>query len=112
MIRNDEQKFGLGIFLLIFIMLFLFSEKIKNAPFFNSIPEIIFNFNTIFLSIILETLPFILIGVFASAVIQSFSPEKLMRRMLPKNAFIAMIPATMLGIIFPICECIIIPVGM
>lgn len=77
---------------------------------FNRIPTSFFNVNTIFLSIILEAIPFILLGVFVSAIIQAFISENAIRRILPRNAYLAVIPAALLGIIFPICECAIIPV--
>jgi uncharacterized protein len=94
----------------LFMFLFLFAEEIKNISFFNRIPNSFFNVNTIFLSIILEAIPFILLGVFVSAIIQAFVSENAIRRVLPHNAYFAVIPAALLGIIFPICECAIIPV--
>ncbi|MEH7375471.1 MULTISPECIES: permease [Bacillaceae] len=94
----------------LFLILFLFAEEIKNISFFNRIPSSFFNINTIFLSIILEAIPFILLGVFVSAIIQSFVSENAIRKMLPRNAYLAVIPAALLGIIFPICECAIVPV--
>jgi uncharacterized membrane protein YraQ (UPF0718 family) len=92
------------------VFLFLFAEEIKNMSIFNRIPTSFFNVNTIFLSIILEAIPFILLGVFVSAIIQAFISENAIRRILPRNAYLAVIPAALLGIIFPICECAIIPV--
>jgi uncharacterized protein len=94
----------------LFLFLFLFAEELKNISFFTRIPSTFFNVNTIFLSIILEAIPFILLGVFVSAIIQSFVSENVIRRVLPRNAYLALIPAALLGIIFPICECAIVPV--
>ncbi|WP_370876229.1 permease [Neobacillus ginsengisoli] len=100
------------IFLLfcLFVVLFLFAEEIRNNSIFNRIPSSFFNVNTIFLSIILEAIPFILLGVFVSAIIQSFVSENTIQKLLPRNAYLAIFPAALLGIIFPICECAIIPV--
>jgi uncharacterized protein len=100
------------IFLLfcVFVFLFLFAEEIRTNAIFNRIPSSFFNINTIFLSIILEAIPFILLGVFVSAIIQSFVSEKTIQKLLPRNAYLAIIPAALLGIIFPICECAIVPV--
>src|SRR6476661_5496894 len=94
----------------LFLLLFLFSEEVKNFSLFTTIPNSFLNVNTIFLSIILEAIPFILLGVFVSALIQSFISENVIQRILPRNAYLAVIPAALLGIIFPICECAIIPV--
>ncbi|MGE8203709.1 permease [Heyndrickxia sp. NPDC080065] len=108
-IRGMKETFVVLLFL-IFIYLFLFSENIKDL-FTKYIPNDFFNVNTIFLSIVLEAIPFILIGVFASALIQSFVSEKTIQKILPRHAFLAMIPASLLGVIFPICECAIIPIA-
>ena len=51
-----------------------------------------------------------MLGVFVSAIIQSFVSENTIQKLVPRNAYLAVIPAALLGIIFPICECAIIPV--
>lgn len=94
---------------LLFIYLFLFSENIKDSI-VEIVPTDLFNVNTIFLSIVLEAIPFILIGVIASSIIQSFVTEKMLQKILPKHAFLAMLPAMLVGAIFPVCECAIIPI--
>ena len=103
---------GSIVFLLfcLIMVLFLFSDQVKNLSIFNSVPGSFLNVNTIFLSIILEAIPFILLGAFVSAFIQSFISENTIQRIIPRNAYLAVIPAALLGIIFPICECAIIPV--
>ncbi|CAM3637995.1 permease [Brevibacillus invocatus] len=65
---------------------------------------------TFFLSIILEAIPFVLLGVFFSAFIQTFVTEEQVRRWTPKNTLVALPFAGLLGFIFPVCECAIIPV--
>jgi len=108
---NKMVKDSLALLLFcLFLFLFLFAEELKNLSFFTRIPSTFFNVNTIFLSIILEAIPFILLGVFVSAIIQSFVSENVIRRVVPCNAYLALIPAALLGIIFPICECAIVPV--
>ena len=68
------------------------------------------SFKTIFLGILLEALPFILIGSFVSSFIQIFVSEEALSRIIPKNHGIGIVVAASLGLIFPICECAIIPV--
>ena len=68
------------------------------------------SFKTIFLGILLEALPFILIGSFASSIIQIFVSEERLSKIIPKNHSIGIIIAALLGLVFPICECAIIPV--
>ena len=50
--------------------------------------------NTIFISILIESIPFILIGVFISGFIQMFVSEETIARIIPKNRFLAVLYAT------------------
>ena len=63
-----------------------------------------------FLSILLEVAPFILLGALISGVIDAWLPSGAMDRLLPKRAFPAILVSGLLGIIFPVCECAIVPV--
>ena len=69
------------------------------------------SFFTIFLSIILEALPFLLLGTLISSAINSFLSEDVIRRYLPKNRFFALLTASTFGLVLPFCECAIIPVA-
>jgi uncharacterized membrane protein YraQ (UPF0718 family) len=66
-------------------------------------------FKTVFISILLEAMPFILIGVFISALIQVFVSDHTIQRIIPKNPILGIITASVLGIIFPLCECGMVP---
>ncbi|WP_239618682.1 permease [Cohnella mopanensis] len=68
------------------------------------------SFKIIFLSIILEALPFLLIGVFISALLQSFVSDKLIQRLTPKNPIAGVLFGSLLGIVLPLCECGMIPI--
>ena len=63
-----------------------------------------------FLSILLEGIPFILIGSLVSGLIDAFLPARVMDRLLPKRGIPAILASGLLGIIFPVCECAIVPV--
>jgi uncharacterized protein len=69
------------------------------------------NFSTIFLSIILEGFPFIIIGALVSSIIQVFVSEEIIRRLIPRNKFFGLICMGIIGLIFPVCECAIIPIA-
>lgn len=67
-------------------------------------------FSIIFLSIILEALPFVMIGAMASSLIEIYvSPDWISRR-IPKNKIVAFMMIGLVGIIFPVCECAIVPI--
>ncbi|VYU40112.1 permease [Clostridium tertium] len=65
----------------------------------------------IFISMILEAMPFILIGALISSLIQVFISEEIVKKFLPKSSFISIIIAALLGLVLPICECAIVPIA-
>ncbi|MDM5277368.1 permease [Paenibacillus silvae] len=72
--------------------------------------EALQNIKTVFVSIFLEAAPFLLMGVFLSSLMQWFVSEEMVRRLTPKHPVGGVLVAGLLGIIFPICECGMIPV--
>ncbi|MBU9714749.1 permease [Evansella tamaricis] len=111
---SNGKTFGkdlLGLVLLfIFLILFLMSDRLNDSEMISNLPNAWVNVNTIFLSIVIEAIPFILLGVFVSSLIQIYVSEETIQRFLPKSALMALVPAAMLGAILPLCECAIVPV--
>jgi uncharacterized protein len=67
--------------------------------------------NTIFISIVIEAIPFIVLGAFISALIEIFVSENMIIRLMPKNRFLSVIAGSFLGVLFPGCECGIVPIA-
>jgi uncharacterized membrane protein YraQ (UPF0718 family) len=63
-----------------------------------------------FLALALEGLPFILAGSIVSGAIAAFMPSRLLTRLLPRNPVLATLASGLLGIVFPVCECGVVPV--
>jgi uncharacterized membrane protein YraQ (UPF0718 family) len=68
------------------------------------------DFSYAFLSVLLEGVPFILIGTLLSGIIDEFLPSKVMVRLLPRNAFLGISLSGAMGLVFPMCECGVVPV--
>ena len=68
------------------------------------------DFALAFLSILFEGVPFILLGTLISGFIDVYLPAGTMDRFLPKNKFLAVPMAGLLGAVFPVCECAVVPV--
>ncbi|AZV42691.1 permease [Peribacillus asahii] len=66
--------------------------------------------NTVFISILIESLPFILLAVILSGIIQIFVTEEMLAKIIPKNRYLSVLVTTLLGALFPACECGIIPI--
>ncbi|WP_217597568.1 permease [Cohnella sp. GbtcB17] len=65
---------------------------------------------TVFVSLFLEALPFMLLGVLVSAMLQSFVSEAALARLIPRNPLLGVLCAGLLGVLLPVCECGMIPV--
>jgi len=63
-----------------------------------------------FLGILFEGAPYILLGTIISGFIDAYLPSNMIDRFLPKNRYAAIALAGLLGAIFPVCECAIVPV--
>jgi uncharacterized protein len=68
-------------------------------------------FTTVFLSIVLQATPFLVVGVLLSAAINAFVSPSLMRRALPRNPVLAVPVAGCAGLALPGCECASVPVA-
>lgn len=68
------------------------------------------DFALAFLSILFEGVPFILLGTLISGFIDVYLPAGSMDRFLPRNKFQAVLVAGLLGAVFPVCECAVVPV--
>ncbi|MDF2040032.1 permease [Bacillus sp. CMF12] len=74
------------------------------------IPPSLLNLNVIFISILIEALPFVLIGVLIAGFIQIFITEDHIKRWIPKNRTAAVVMSCVAGALFPACECGIVPI--
>jgi uncharacterized membrane protein YraQ (UPF0718 family) len=68
------------------------------------------DFANIFISIVLEAMPFIILGSFISAIIQIFISEERMVKLIPRINIFGYFGAALIGLIFPVCECAIVPI--
>ncbi len=97
---------GLFIFALV-ITLLTFGEKIEGLI---ELPKSIYHMNMLFLSILIEALPFVLIGVFIAGLIQVFVTDEHIRKWIPRNKYMAILMSCVVGACFPACECGIVPI--
>lgn len=64
----------------------------------------------IFLGIILQALPFLMIGVILSSFIQIFVPKTAIERLFPKSPGLGILTAIVGGFFLPVCDCASIPI--
>lgn len=70
----------------------------------------IVNFKIILLSIVIEALPFVLFSVLVSAILNNFVSEDTIRKIIPRSKFLSILPASLLGVLFPVCDCGMVPI--
>ncbi len=66
---------------------------------------------TLFLSLLVEAIPFLLLGVLFSGLLQFFVDERRLLAILPKNPLLGAFAGSCIGFLFPVCECGNVPVA-
>ncbi len=66
--------------------------------------------NTIFISILVQALPFILIGVFVSSFLQVYISDERIIGLFTRYRGIGFVIAILLGVCFPVCDCAMAPI--
>jgi uncharacterized membrane protein YraQ (UPF0718 family) len=67
--------------------------------------------NTIFISILMQAFPFLLLGVLVSSIIQVFVSREMVIKYFPKSKAVSFLVAILGGLFFPVCDCAIVPVA-
>ncbi|HAC64330.1 MAG TPA: hypothetical protein DCF68_12510 [Cyanothece sp. UBA12306] len=66
---------------------------------------------TLFLSLLVEAFPFLLLGVLLSSALLLFIDEGKLIKTLPQNPFLGALAGSCIGFLFPVCECGNVPVA-
>jgi uncharacterized membrane protein YraQ (UPF0718 family) len=69
------------------------------------VPKQLQDFVTFATSILIESLPFVLLGIFLSIVVQIWLPANVLSKWLPKNGLLRRLYISCFGILLPVCEC-------
>jgi uncharacterized membrane protein YraQ (UPF0718 family) len=99
-----------GIVVIAIAAYFMLASQFIGSAWSMKLPASFQQFSTIFLSIVIEAIPFVLIGVIIAGCIQIFVTEEQIRRWIPKNQFLAAMVGCVMGAFFPACECGIVPI--
>jgi uncharacterized protein len=66
---------------------------------------------TLFLSLLVEAIPFLLLGVLLSSVLLIFIDERWLMARMPKHPILGAFAGSCIGFLFPVCECGNVPVA-
>ncbi len=98
-----------SVFLLSLLLIFMALHGLMiPTSFLNKLPQLV----TIFLSIIIQALPFVLVGVFGSALMHHLiTAEMIENRLVRTKKLPGILMAIGAGFFFPVCDCGVIPVA-
>lgn len=111
---SSEQSPNISIRPLVYILLAVFIAGIFGYNLLvteRSLSTIMNIFSTRFLGIFIEAVPFLLLGTLTSGLIDAFVSHDDIVNVLPKNRLLSVIGGTFLGVVFPVCECGVVPVA-
>lgn len=95
----------------LFIIATLTTRVVTGAAVELSLPNKLQDFITLSLSVMIEALPFILLGLFISIAVQIWLPKHVLFKILPRNTVLRRIILSFLGIFLPVCECGNVPLA-
>jgi uncharacterized membrane protein YraQ (UPF0718 family) len=101
--RSPVNTFCIGI--LSFILIYLLA-----VPVFELSQTPVNTIINVFLGILLQAVPFLLIGVLISSIIQVFISKEAIERRFPKKLGWGMLAAILGGFCLPVCDCASIPI--
>jgi len=76
-----------------------------------TLPARLNEFVVIFVSIFLQSLPFLLLGIFASALVQRYLSDEMITRWLPRQRVSVVLLGSVFGFVAPVCDCGVIPLA-
>jgi uncharacterized membrane protein YraQ (UPF0718 family) len=104
--RRRENPFS-TFFLLVVLMTLVY---LAGSMLFTQMRVDINTIVNVFLGIILQAVPFLLIGVLLSSLIQTYISSALVERYFPKSLGLGMLAAVVGGFCLPVCDCASIPI--
>lgn len=107
--KQSNKQYQAFIIIVSFWMLYMLLDISQSAVFEGAF-SIISTVNTVFLSIIIQAVPFILIGAFVSSILQVFVSDEKIISLFCKNKWLGFPIAAVLGVFFPVCDCAMAPI--
>jgi uncharacterized membrane protein YraQ (UPF0718 family) len=102
--RAARTAVALGLGVIAVGALFLFNALLPHL-FSTPLPTRAQDGLTLAISVLIESLPFVVLGVILSIVVQVWVPPGVMERWMPRRAWARRAVLSLLGMIVPVCEC-------
>lgn len=89
----------------------LFAVRAATAASQISLPNVVQDILTLAISVIVESLPFVILGIVLSIAVQVWVPERWIDRVLPRSGPGRRLMISLLGVLLPVCECGNVPLA-
>lgn len=106
-----SERWGLRFVGLLLVASLLAGRFISSVLIHQSFPDRLQDFITLSSSVIIESFPFVVLGILLSVLVQVWLPAGAMRAWLPKNNVLRRFYISFLGVLLPVCECGNLPVA-
>ncbi|MBN1814471.1 MAG: permease [Anaerolineae bacterium] len=104
------MKRSIRLALVLFLLfLVLFPLAVEGVP-LTLLVDHFRTFVTIFLGIFIEAVPFLLAGTLASGLIETFVRREWVQNLSPRSPILGGVMGALMGLVFPVCECGVVPV--
>src|SRR5215213_2512917 len=101
----------LGVAFVLAAALLLWLKTVEMDGLGLSLPSELQDFTTLALSIVVEALPFVILGALVSVIVRLFAPTERILRLLPKRPLLRRLSISLFGTFMPVCECGNVPVA-
>jgi uncharacterized protein len=109
--RGAASVFGVRRALLALVVVAVLFAIRATAPREIALSDAVQDFITLSISVLIESLPFVMLGIGLSVAVQLWVPQWVLFRMLPKTPILRRAALSCLGVMLPVCECGNVPLA-
>jgi uncharacterized membrane protein YraQ (UPF0718 family) len=77
----------------------------------DALPNVVRDFVTLSVSVVIESLPFVFLGILISVAVRFWVPDHVIHRIMPKNPALRRVTISLVGVLLPVCECGNVPLA-
>ncbi|SDZ41932.1 permease [Herbiconiux ginsengi] len=75
------------------------------------LPDRVRDFATLSISVVIESLPFVFLGIVISIVVRFWVPDRWLVRVMPRTPWLRRVTISLVGVLLPVCECGNVPLA-
>ncbi|TFD94073.1 permease [Cryobacterium lactosi] len=110
--RGTSRRVPTGLILGVVLVALAFTVRALSPAFAGwGLPDRAQDTITLALSVIIESAPFVFLGILLSTVVQVWLPHGFITRFLPRQPVLRRASISLLGMFFPVCECGNVPLA-